>query len=551
MKILRPTLHLFLLTIFLTSLAFAQNTPETARNYYKKGVTSLGLKNYDLAIEFFTHSLDILPNYKEALLGRSRAMQGIPKYHRNALADIDKAIKIDASYGEAYFERAKIREIMYRDILQNPQPATETKAARVNKVILADLDSAINNKYETPEVYRKRAEFRCLVSKCKGAVSDYDKILEKFPVSDKTLEAKPETINEIILNRTIAKFKSDDLDGASADIEELARRQNANSDSPKLNLEPTLINLADSLNQKNESEFAMFIISKVLERNPSSGEAFYQRSRIRRSLFHQVMEKVKRMRHDEAMKYFQPILEDLDLAINFGYKTVESYESRASHRCRSMHMCKESIADYDAALLIKPDDRDLLMSRSIAKYRSDDLDGAISDLNEVINQQYRPNVKPAQTDKPVPINQKEVEKTKLAMAMINLGSYLAQKGESDFALEMYNRVVEFAPDNFFIYTARGQHKLIFGDLNEAIADFTKSIEISSKSNNRPLFQEYLDRGLAYHLLGNMALAQIDFDKAYEIMPRFKRNHQRQIDLITRKRAQKKLRVEMPERQTQK
>ena len=69
------------------------------------------------------------------------------------------------------------------------------------------------------------------------------------------------------------------------------------------------------------------------------------------------------------------------------------------------------------------------------------------------------------------------------------------------------------------------------DMDGAIPDFTKAIELDSKS---ALF--YANRGMALLLKGKEAEAQRDFDHCLELSPSFKPGLERQIKAIKEQRA---------------
>jgi TonB family protein len=81
------------------------------------------------------------------------------------------------------------------------------------------------------------------------------------------------------------------------------------------------------------------------------------------------------------------------------------------------------------------------------------------------------------------------------------------------------------------YLARGKARLAKDDAEGAIADFTKAIELDSKS---ALF--YLNRGMALFLKEKEAEAQRDFDRCLELDQGFKPGLERQIKAIKERRA---------------
>jgi len=64
------------------------------------------------------------------------------------------------------------------------------------------------------------------------------------------------------------------------------------------------------------------------------------------------------------------------------------------------------------------------------------------------------------------------------------------------------------PDNATAYADRGITHGIVGQLDDAIADFTKALELQPD-----LGEAYYNRGLAYEIKGDQPKANSDFDMA--------------------------------------
>jgi len=90
---------------------------------------------------------------------------------------------------------------------------------------------------------------------------------------------------------------------------------------------------------------------------------------------------------------------------------------------------------------------------------------------------------------------------------------------------------DIAPRDAEEYLTRGKARLAKDDADGAIADFTKAIELDSKS---ALF--YANRGMALLMKGKEAEAQRDFDRCLELSPSFKPGLERQIKAIKEQRA---------------
>jgi len=72
-----------------------------------------------------------------------------------------------------------------------------------------------------------------------------------------------------------------------------------------------------------------------------------------------------------------------------------------------------------------------------------------------------------------------------------------------------------------IYVNRGTAYQESGQLSEAVADFTRAIELKSampESSGLRLASLYADRGAAYQMLGQAPQAMSDLDRAIELQP---------------------------------
>lgn len=287
-------------------------------------------------------------------------------------------------------------------------------------------------------------------------------------------------------------------------------------------------------NNQRDLEGAFADIEKVIELNPSYGEAYYRRALIRSAQ----MIKRKEPSNEIVEATFRKMLADFDLAIGYGYKTKYAFTSRAALKCRDLDDCKGALADYDAAITLDPNDFYLYLNRSNTKRHLKDYVGAVMDLREIISRYYT-NQSPDLDEK-----QKKIldeNRGAVSMALLNLSSDLLMEESHEQALGAINQSLVLYPDNASAYDARGRYKTIFGDLDEAIADYDRAIEL--RQNNGIAF---LGRAVALALQGKTAESQKNFDKGFEILPHLKNQYSKRVELTRRQREQKKIKVELPE-----
>jgi tetratricopeptide (TPR) repeat protein len=93
-------------------------------------------------------------------------------------------------------------------------------------------------------------------------------------------------------------------------------------------------------------------------------------------------------------------------------------------------------------------------------------------------------------------------------------TFVKSRSYSD-PITFYNSSISQNPNNALMYTNRGAIKVNMGDLQGAIGDFTKAIELKPGDA-----VAYNDRGIAYSSTGRLEMAIDDFDKAIELNPNY-------------------------------
>jgi len=103
--------------------------------------------------------------------------------------------------------------------------------------------------------------------------------------------------------------------------------------------------------------------------------------------------------------------------------------------------------------------------------------------------------------------------TNRAIAYNNRGYLQARLGNLDQALEDCNKSIELNPKNATAYDSRGYTLIKSGKLDKAIADFSKAIDLDPTQAIA-----YAGRGHAYKLKDDRAKAEADMKKALELNP---------------------------------
>jgi tetratricopeptide (TPR) repeat protein len=95
------------------------NNPQSARDFYARGITRLDQYNYREAAADFTQAIKLDPKYIEAYFKRGYSYTWVSK-HQEALTDFNQVIVLDPNYLDAYLNRG-----WSQIFLQNDQAALE------------------------------------------------------------------------------------------------------------------------------------------------------------------------------------------------------------------------------------------------------------------------------------------------------------------------------------------------------------------------------------------------------------------------------------------
>lgn len=144
------------------------NHPQTATDYYARGIYRQAQGDKIGAIADYTEAIRLNPNYSEAFFhrGNTRYRYGDKN---GAIADYTEAIRINPNYAKAYFSRGHAR------YTQGDFPAA-----------IADLTEAIRINPNLAEAYGSRGVLRSIQGDKEAAIADLQKAAELFKQQGKT-----------------------------------------------------------------------------------------------------------------------------------------------------------------------------------------------------------------------------------------------------------------------------------------------------------------------------------------------------------------------------
>lgn len=278
-------------------------------------------------------------------------------------------------------------------------------------------------------------------------------------------------------------------------------------------------------------------LNTALQLAPRNGEAFFERARILNSMILRMIKEAGGMSGDELKPYHSAVLKDLDSAIMNGFVNERSFSYRAGYLMRQFGMVKEAIDDYTRAIQYDPFDVHLLMNRAHAKHRIDDYKGAEADLLEVV-ERYEESKAAGKLD---PAKLEEMKRAAV-MALNGVSSIYALMENPERQTWSIEKSIELEP-TAEAYVALARQKMIYGNLEESLADYTKAIEMSDDVRRG---QYYMDRGIVYLLKEMPEEAAADFESGRKLVPRLERwNVKYWFELAKRQREQRTVKVELP------
>ena len=225
----------------------------------------------------------------------------------------------------------------------------------------------------------------------------------------------------------------------------------------------------------------------------------------------------------------------------FGFSIMESDENLANKHYEKGNefiekkLFTEAINEFNKALEKKPSWIEALYFRHHAKFESNDYEGAIEDLTNVINltnndapsttkaaffrergniyfklQEYTKSI--IDFDKSIELDDDNNKWAYLGRAKSN-----KELQEYENAIKDYSKVIEIESNNKWAYHERGNiYRLNLNDFNRAIKDFDQVLKIDPEYK-----WAYQARALAKKGLNEYKNAVSDFDKVIEIDPNYK------------------------------
>jgi len=399
------------------------------------------LGDYERAENLASRAIDVARSEVDAYTIRASARYQL-KHWKSAIADYSEAIRLDPKHALGYYNRGHVKED-----LGDHQGA------------IADYSEAIRLDPNDANAYTNRGFAKSKLGDHEGAITDYSEAIRLDPK-----HALAYT------NRGVVKEDLGDHQGAIADFTAAVR------------LDP---------------EFAW---------------AYTNRGASKKGLGDQL---AKNKRLEEARRQWQGAIADHSEAIRLDPKHALAYTNRAAVK-EDLGDHQGAIADCTEAIRLDPNDALAYYNRGHVKVTLGDHQGAIADYTEAIR--LDPKYAKSYSNRGVAKN--------------HLGDQLAKSKRLEEARRQwrgaiadYSEAIRLDPKHVLAYTNRGQTKVVLGihltmrhrheearvEWKDAIADCTEAIRLNRKDPDT-----HFIRGLAKEVLGDLQGAISDYKKALEV-----------------------------------
>jgi tetratricopeptide (TPR) repeat protein len=312
------------LFLFLLLLSISlKNNAQNARQYFKTGLTFSEAGNYKDAVDQFTRSLEIDPEYLSSYLERARAYEAMNELQK-AADDLQRALSFEQKKEALYYE-----------------------AARLN-YLLSNFDNAlelINRSMELKSNYEPAFRLQCLVMLATG---DYSGALISI---NKALALKDSPENNFYHGQVSENMKN--YDQAESDYSKAISKNNKYTEA--------YLALASLRIGMNKPEAALENCNAVIAYAPDNQQAYIVRSRI----YAQLTE-------------YPKAIDDISKILHGNPEEKEMYLLRGTYYQEFMQY-QNAISDFTHALLIDNAFVDACYKRALSYEQAGDLKSAIKD----------------------------------------------------------------------------------------------------------------------------------------------------------------------------
>ena len=367
--------------------------PDNADIYINRGAAYSKKGNYDFAIDDCNKAIQLYPSYPLAYSNRGNAYNSKGEYDF-AITDLERAIELKPDYAEAYNNRGN-----------------SYKAKHKYDLAIENYDKAIQLNPELPEAYCNRGTAYSAKDEVERAIENYDKAIQLNP-----------ELSEAYYNRGFAHSEKGELDLAIANY------------TKAIELKPddasVYYNRSIAYTEKDNFDLAIQDSTRAIELNPNFAEAYHNRG----------VAYAKKGNYDFAIKDYTKAIE-LKPEFTIYYDRGHAYSNKGDF--------DHAIEDYTKAIELNTIFPSAYINRGNAYSDKGDFDHAIEDYTKAIKLDLNP-----------------------ADAYNNRGVVYVKRDDVTRALEDYTKAIELNPNRDIPYYNRGVVWLHLQEWEKAKTDLT-------------------------------------------------------------------------------
>jgi len=267
-------------------------------------------------------------------------------------------------------------------------------------------------------------------------------------------------------------------------------------------------NRADVWKAKDEMEKAMADYAQAIELDPTVPRYFYNRATAYKKLGEMEL-----------------AIADYDQAIELDPEFSYAYHNRANIY-KDLGNYDQALADFDKALEYDPTDKLGFFNRALLHWQLNNITAANEDFGQIIELcdpiTFSVNGGSAQSFSPdryctyayMMRSEIQYRQNEYESALIDLE--LGVEGNPSLALDYFDYWISEDPNVGFLYFGRGLAHDYSGNIEDALADYTRAIQLSGSDPMRQNY--YLARGIIYAAQGNLDTAIADWQQTIAINP---------------------------------
>ena len=495
-------------------------SPRYTKAYLMRGEVDLKQKDTLMAEKDFNRAIEIDRYDPDTWASRAMLYLMQEKY-RDAEADLDKSIHLSVRNSGLYINRALARyhqnnlrgAMADYDLALDMEPNNfighynrgllRAQVGDDNRAI-EDFNFVIEMEPDNMMAIFNRGLLLDQTGDLRGAIKDYSSVLEEYPnflagyqyraaARRKIGDRRGAEADELVVLKAHLDMQNG-VKKQTADNEEKTRKK---SDKNMNNYRKIVVADNDGTEGKYKNDYR----GRVQDRNVTI---------VPQPMF--VLTYYEKQNDVKRQVYYYKYIDELNSRHTYPENIlITNDEAALTEEQANKHFA--SIDEQTSAIVANPNDVHKRFARAIDFYLVQDLDNALTDLNEAIK--CEPHFFLTYFNRAV-VRYKQMEYQKVAQDLDkkekNGEPKPAMRGaDHELVKRDLDKVIELAPDFVYAYYNRGNILAALKDYRAAIVDYDRALELDPN-----LAEAYYNRGLTHIFLGNNRQGVQDLSKAGEL-----------------------------------